>query len=195
MEVFNTIHILSGTCSIWRTEVVKQLDWQESPVEDMDMSYQIHRRKLGKLAYAAKAVVLTQEPTSLRDYTHQLTRWFRGYWLTTAKYKTPFGRQSLDFGQAVFLAEGAWTFARLLALPFLFLHFLPVWFVLAYVYDVCFLVVIVILSARLTRDFRPILFLPALLLLYFYDVVLNFVSFLSYRKLTTGLWVSPERQP
>lgn len=193
MAATGCIHIMSGTCAIWSTKAMKQITFEDTPVEDMDWTYQIHRKKLGRIAYAPGAIVYTQEPLTLGDYSRQMIRWFRGYWLTTAKYNAPFGGQSLDFGQALFMFEIAVNWARLIAMPLAAIGIAPRFILWSLVYDALVIGLFAAGAAIQARNWRILAYLPGVAWFYLFDMVLNIWSILTYRKLTSGTWKSPAR--
>jgi cellulose synthase/poly-beta-1,6-N-acetylglucosamine synthase-like glycosyltransferase len=193
MEAINSIHIMSGTCAIWRTSAFKSIEWNDSPVEDMDWTYQIHRKKLGKIAYAPNAIVYTQEPQTFKSYVAQMLRWYRGYWLTTARYKTPFGRQTLDISQSIFIFEFAANWARAIAFPLALLGLASSWLLWGFATDLALLTVFGIVAAIEIKDWDMLIYLPVAIFFYPVDMALNAYSLLTYKKLTTGVWESPAR--
>jgi cellulose synthase/poly-beta-1,6-N-acetylglucosamine synthase-like glycosyltransferase len=84
---FGTIFVSPGCCSIYRTDVLKQLDVSSDTLaEDMDLTIQTHR--LGyKVRYIHELRAYTQDPNNFRDYYKQITRWFRGLWQIIKKHK------------------------------------------------------------------------------------------------------------
>jgi cellulose synthase/poly-beta-1,6-N-acetylglucosamine synthase-like glycosyltransferase len=80
-SLLGTIPVIPGATCILRTEIVEHLDFlHPSLTEDMDLTLQIHRRKLGKIAYIPQAKALTQDPKDFADYHRQILRWYRGGW-------------------------------------------------------------------------------------------------------------------
>ena len=70
------ITVAPGCASVYRTRVLHKLQWDsQTLVEDMDLTVQIHRGNLGRIAYSAHAIAYTQDPRTLREYVGQLTRW------------------------------------------------------------------------------------------------------------------------
>lgn len=194
MEIVNCIHVMCGTCAIWRTELFQSLSWHHTPVEDMDWTYQLHRRKLGRVAYAPDAHVITQEPTTLRDYTRQMLRWFRGYWLTTTRYRVPLGRQRLDLGQALVILESLWSWVRLALIPVLLL--LPSvrpWALLGLAADWTIVSCFAIATAVAARRPKIALLFPVFIVFLFFDIVLNLYALCTYSRLKEPTWVSPTR--
>lgn len=84
---FGTIFVSPGCCSVYRADVLKQLDVSaDTLAEDMDLTIQTHR--LGyKVRYIHRLLAYTQDPNNFRDYYKQITRWFRGLWQIIKKHK------------------------------------------------------------------------------------------------------------
>lgn len=84
---FGTIFVSPGCCSVYRADVLAQMDVSaDTLAEDMDLTIQTHR--LGyKVRYLHDLVAYTQDPNNLRDYYKQITRWFRGLWQIIKKHK------------------------------------------------------------------------------------------------------------
>jgi cellulose synthase/poly-beta-1,6-N-acetylglucosamine synthase-like glycosyltransferase len=195
MAALNCIHVMCGTCSIWRTSALKQIPLRDNPVEDMLYTYEIHRRKLGKVAFARKAIVYTQEPAKLKDYTSQMLRWLRGYWGITAEFGTPFGRQSLDFGQAIII--GQFTLSMLCLTSLAFWPWLGSWRWVPIINIGIELVVITALAFVADfkdASFQRIAYLWLYPFMFVYDQLINLYAFATHRKLTSGVWVSPQRK-
>lgn len=114
------ITVTPGCASSFRAEVFQQLEWStDTIVEDMDCTVQIHRRRLGKIVYHKKALVSTQDPSTLRDYIKQMYRWNTGAWQIGMKYGMFGGVSKIDWEYKLLMGEG-------LVFGVLFLM-LPVW--------------------------------------------------------------------
>src|SRR4029434_11194002 len=72
----------------------------------MDLTVQIHRKRLGRIRFAPDAVVYTQDPRRVREYVGQLTRWYCGTWQVMRLHRLPFGRQRLDAEFALLIGGG-----------------------------------------------------------------------------------------
>lgn len=119
-HAMGVITVAPGCASVYRTRVLSQLDWDsQTLVEDMDLTVQVHRGKLGRVAYTAAAVAYTQDPRTLRDYVGQLTRWYRGTWQVMRLRGVPFGKQRIDAEFALLLGEGLFFALVTLCLPLL----------------------------------------------------------------------------
>lgn len=80
-NVMGTIVVAPGCASIYRADVLDQLDFSRKTLtEDLDLTMQIHKNKLGKIVYCPKAKVITQDPTTFADYWKQINRWNTGWW-------------------------------------------------------------------------------------------------------------------
>jgi cellulose synthase/poly-beta-1,6-N-acetylglucosamine synthase-like glycosyltransferase len=84
---FGTIFVSPGCCSVYRADVLAQMDVSEDTLaEDMDLTIQTHR--LGyKVRYIHELVAYTQDPNNFRDFYKQITRWYRGFWQIVKKHK------------------------------------------------------------------------------------------------------------
>ena len=117
-HAMGVITVAPGCASVYRTRILHQLEWtSETLVEDMDLTVQVHRGALGKVAYTPHAIAHTQDPRTLRDYVGQLTRWYRGTWQVMRLRNVPFGRQRIDAEFGVLLGEGLFFSLVTLCLP------------------------------------------------------------------------------
>ena len=92
------ITVTPGCASSFRADVFKQLEWNnDTIVEDMDCTVQIHRKELGKIIYQKNALVSTQDPSSLRGYIRQMYRWNTGAWQVGLKYGMLQGLSKIDW--------------------------------------------------------------------------------------------------
>lgn len=119
-HAMGVITVAPGCASVYRTSVLPQLQWDsQTLVEDMDLTVQVHRGQLGRVAYTAAAVAYTQDPRTVRDYVGQLTRWYRGTWQVMRLRGVPFGKQRIDAEFALLLGEGLFFSMVTLCLPLL----------------------------------------------------------------------------
>ncbi len=114
------INVAPGCASIYRSSILGALDWDGGTlVEDMDLTVQVHRKRLGRIRFAPDAVVYTQDPRRIREYVGQLTRWYCGTWQVMRLHRLPFGRQRLDAEIALLIGEGLAYSLLVLAIPVL----------------------------------------------------------------------------
>jgi len=117
------ITVAPGCAASFRADVFEQLEWNnDTIVEDMDCTIQIHRKKLGKIIYQPKALVFTQDPSNLRSYIRQMYRWDVGAWQVGKKYRMVSGLGRVDFEYKLLMGEGI-IFATIFLL-------IPVWLLL-----------------------------------------------------------------
>ncbi len=100
----------------------------------MDLTVQIHRKRLGRIAYTPRAITYTQDPRTIREYYGQITRWYRGTWQVARLHKLPFGGQRIDAEFGVLTAEGL-LYATLTLMSPLLLWYKPLLFAQALVFD------------------------------------------------------------
>jgi poly-beta-1,6-N-acetyl-D-glucosamine synthase len=114
------ITVAPGCASVYRSSILALLDWDGGTlVEDMDLTIQIHRKRLGRVRFAQDAVVYTQDPRRIGEYVGQLTRWYSGTWQVMRLHRLPLGRQWLDAEVALLIGEGLAYSVLVLALPVL----------------------------------------------------------------------------
>jgi cellulose synthase/poly-beta-1,6-N-acetylglucosamine synthase-like glycosyltransferase len=80
--------VIPGCAGVFRTKFFKKeikFD-HDTLTEDLDFTYKIH--KLGKqIQYEPKAVVFTQDPSTLKSYINQMRRWYAGGWQNLRKHQ------------------------------------------------------------------------------------------------------------
>lgn len=97
-HMLGVIPVIPGPTSCFRTDILRKLDFTTGNItEDFDITLQIHRNKLGKIAYIPTARALTQDPKNYGDYIHQITRWYRGFWRGIIDRKVGLRAQRIDF--------------------------------------------------------------------------------------------------
>jgi len=84
---FNVIFVSPGCSSMYRTDTLAKLHIDHLTLaEDMDLTVQLHRLR-ERAVYLPKAIVYTQDPSTLKDYNKQILRWYRGFWQVVLKHK------------------------------------------------------------------------------------------------------------
>jgi biofilm PGA synthesis N-glycosyltransferase PgaC len=117
--ILNAIIVCPGPSTVYRSELfISNSIPTGTLTEDMDFTFLIHRKKLGKLAFTDKAVVITQDPNTVKDYVKQIDRWYTGFWQCLIKHNIPWGGQMLDFEVALLALEGLYN--GLIVLAFIF---------------------------------------------------------------------------
>lgn len=120
----NVTPIIPGGSSVYRSSALRQLEI-DTPgliIEDFHMTFQIHHKKLGRIASHPSAYILDQEPYSIRDYTHQVYRWFLGFWQTF--FHHGFWPGAFWFATALFVLEMCFASIVVLVTPLLMLFIL-----------------------------------------------------------------------
>ena len=112
------ITVAPGCISFYRADVMKQLDFSNKTLtEDYDLTIQIHKKKLGKIIYAPKAKVITQDPPTIRDYLKQMNRWYTGYWQNMFLHKLYIPKDKLNLEVLLLTADTvAWTISLIIAI-------------------------------------------------------------------------------
>ncbi len=84
----NVSPIIPGFTNVYRSSVISRIDI-DAPgliIEDFNMTFEVHRKRLGRIAYDPQAVGVSQDPSSLKDYVRQTMRWNLGFWQTVKRH-------------------------------------------------------------------------------------------------------------
>jgi cellulose synthase/poly-beta-1,6-N-acetylglucosamine synthase-like glycosyltransferase len=80
------VFVMPGCATAIRLDVLKNLSFHHDTVtEDLDFTYQIHKKGLG-IVFERDAIVYTQDPPNLASYIRQMKRWYGGGWQNFIKY-------------------------------------------------------------------------------------------------------------
>lgn len=73
---------------MYRTRVLTQMDLNPPGlvIEDFNMTFEIHHRRLGKIAFEPSVFAVCQDPENLGDYLRQISRWWLGFWQTVRRH-------------------------------------------------------------------------------------------------------------
>ncbi len=113
---YSVITVGPGCASVYRAAALRAIELSgDTLAEDMDWTVQIHRKGLGRTVYVPEAIVHTQDPRTLRDYVHQILRWYTGCWQVVRKHRIPLGMQKIDGEMGLLCGEGL-VYGALLAL-------------------------------------------------------------------------------
>lgn len=76
--------IIPGFASIYRTRTLQKIDMnpQGLVIEDYNMTFEVHHKKLGAIAHHPSVFATTQDPDNWHDYYRQIKRWNLGFWQT-----------------------------------------------------------------------------------------------------------------
>ena len=117
---FGVIPVMPGPTSVYRTDILGKLDFTAGTLtEDMDITFQIHRQKLGRIAYIPQARTSTQDPKDLHDYYNQIQRWYRGNLQVIVRHRIGQRRQRLDFYICFVMLEQIILLGALSLVPFI----------------------------------------------------------------------------
>lgn len=78
----NVTYIIPGGLSMYRSNVLQKLDI-DAPnlvIEDFNMTFEVRKKNLGKVAYDKRIRGYSQDPYTLGDYIKQVRRWDIGFW-------------------------------------------------------------------------------------------------------------------
>ena len=186
-SVINAITVCPGCGTIYRSSVFNKLKIpSETITEDMDLTIQIHRQKLGKIAFCPKAIVYTQDPKNLHDYLKQIERWYTGFWQCLAKNEIPWGGQRIDAELALLALEGLFSslvyFTLIVFAPFAFFK-APLFFIFPFIIDLFVLIPTLSVTAKRCHANKIFLYLPHF---YFLRFLANVIYLKSYLKVTFG---------
>ncbi|WP_314214835.1 glycosyltransferase [Pseudarthrobacter equi] len=101
----NVVSIVPGFASMYRTSALQEIDVVAPGlvIEDFNMTFEIHARKLGRIAFhPSAAVAYTQDPDRLQDYMKQVRRWILGFWQTVRRHRKQTGRFWLVLATYIF---------------------------------------------------------------------------------------------
>jgi len=81
----NFLFVIPGAAGGFRTsDFRKHISFDHDTLtEDLDFTYRLHKKSLNIL-YDRRAIVFTQDPTTLKAYLNQMRRWFGGGWQRAA---------------------------------------------------------------------------------------------------------------
>ncbi|MFI7021343.1 glycosyltransferase [Micromonospora sp. NPDC049900] len=106
---FNVMNCISGSNSVYRTELLDTVLPQQPPyiVDDTYWVLETHRRNLGRVVYAPRALAHLQDPTTLRDWYRQNLRWMWGTFQGVIGHRV--GRHTSRFDFAYLLLMLHWV--------------------------------------------------------------------------------------
>lgn len=101
----NVTAIVPGFASMYRTRILREMDLNPPGlvIEDFNMTFEVHRKRLGKIAFRPSVHATTQDPDNFRDYYRQVLRWHLGFWQTLRRHG--FWRSGFSAALALFLTE------------------------------------------------------------------------------------------
>jgi biofilm PGA synthesis N-glycosyltransferase PgaC len=199
--------VTPGFCTVYSTEALRNFELDPTaPTEDIDFCWQMHRKRLGKIVYAPRALVETGVPVNLSDYLKQIKRWHRGWHYATRKYRMPFGIQWVDLVAGLMTIEMALVWIRfallslLLIVGFMFNIHLTVFgydaltvVAVSFLFDAGWIVALGLVSA-LARWKNKIVFWIALFPFFFlFDQLVNLCAAVTVKRGRNAIWTPLSR--
>ncbi len=83
----NVNYVIPGFATIYRSDTLKKLEI-DTPgllIEDFNLAFQFHKKKLGKIGYEPRMIGWDQYPQTFTDYWKQVRRWNIGFFQTVKK--------------------------------------------------------------------------------------------------------------
>ncbi|MCT7374059.1 glycosyltransferase family 2 protein [Chelativorans salis] len=115
----NVSYIAPGFASMYRTRALREIDITAPGlvIEDFNMTFEVQRKRLGRIAYTPMARCSSEDPFTLKDYRKQVQRWYLGFWQTVRRHGIWPSRFWIALGMLLF--ELILISLFVLALPFL----------------------------------------------------------------------------
>jgi cellulose synthase/poly-beta-1,6-N-acetylglucosamine synthase-like glycosyltransferase len=185
----NAVIVCPGCATVYRSRVFENIKVPTGTLtEDMDMTFLIHRKNLGKIVYTSKAQIITQDPLTLKDLLKQIDRWYTGFWQCIIKNNIPWGGQMLDVEVALLATEGLFNgvlvLAMLILAPFTVGNHPQVLAIPLIIDLVLFLLPTMLLTAIKHRNWMIFLYTP---MFYLARILCCLVFLKSFVKTVIGL--------
>ncbi|KAA9160939.1 glycosyltransferase family 2 protein [Amycolatopsis acidicola] len=214
----NATYIVPGFASLYRGRVLPRIDINPPGlvIEDFNMTFEVYRRRLGKVGFSLGARALTQDPDVWRDYVRQTRRWALGFWQTVRRFRPGWNLFSVML--LCYITEMVLASVLLILLPVMVLvlslpdlvpplgtvpglaeayHGVHQYLSLSTIGLGVLLpdVVLTVAVAAVERRGRYLLAAPFLLPLRVLDAVIGLAAIpLAWRARSTGRWKSPSRR-
>ncbi len=167
-----TITVAPGCASLYRSSILEKLSLKNGTItEDFDLTIQIYQKKLGRIIYAPKAIVITQDPMTLKDYWKQVLRWNLGTWQNYFLHRLykPNSRYNLELN-FLFIDNFLWVASILLAIAY---HGIVLNIILGMIATIY---VIAIIISFLEHKLWIILYILAFPIFFFINIAAYFYS-------------------
>jgi cellulose synthase/poly-beta-1,6-N-acetylglucosamine synthase-like glycosyltransferase len=125
----NMTTIVPGFASIYRSNILPFIDIDPKGlfIEDFNMTFEVQKKRLGRIVYHPDAYAITQDPDNFRDYVRQMFRWNIGFWQTVIKHGL--WRSWFSFFLVLSIFECILSSVIILCFPFVMAIFLfPIFF-------------------------------------------------------------------
>lgn len=177
---FGIISVLPGPVTCFQTNILGRLNFAtESLTEDLDLTLQIHRKKLGKIRFIPDAVNFTQDPKTLSDFCKQTARWHRGFFQAIRKYRIGTRPHFIDVGIGYQVSESMFYFMQFFVLTPILMIYMHSWLVwpTALMLDYFVVCILAVLAAIAARRPRILISLSYFYILRFLEVIIFAWSF------------------
>lgn len=185
----NTVVVCPGCATIFRSEIFEKVSIPSgTQTEDMDFTFLINRKNLGRILYEPKAFVITQDPENLKDLFKQLNRWYIGFWQCLIKHNIPWGGQKLDLEVGLLALEGLFNgllvVIMLALMPFVLLKN-PLLLAYPLAIDLLFFLLPTLFYVAKKRQIKSfLLYIPVF---YYLRFVSSMIFVRSFLKIVVGL--------
>lgn len=195
----SSILAVPGCAGIYSVESLRKIVWSpDTRVGDIDATIQATKKGM-KIIFEPRAIVYTQDPNNLRDYTNQLfRRWNRGLWMNMRKHGILWKgfsfqkKNRLNWDCRLMFLDQA---APLIFLVVVKIFHLEYYLVKAIGIYIAFVFLETLACAHMENRWDILKYLPLFPLMRIYDTLLFLAS--SYtifiRKEKSGVWKSPTR--
>jgi cellulose synthase/poly-beta-1,6-N-acetylglucosamine synthase-like glycosyltransferase len=207
----NVSYIVPGALSIYKTSVLRKIhiDAPHLIIEDFNMTFELQKKRLGKIAYAPHIKGYHQDPYTFGDYVKQMRRWYLGFWQTVYRNGIWPSFFWISTGEIIiqlllyslFIVSIPISFFALFAASYFTDPHVMSILISKVLFEIGLLLVIDYVSTVITAIYLK---KPALLIFGLGFFVLLFVDSLLYlatlpltfasRAKVTGVWVSPKRK-
>ncbi len=85
----NVAFIVPGFASVYRSRALREITVNPPGlvIEDFNMTFEVHRKRLGRISMRPDTKAYSQDPFTFRDYRKQVSRWTLGFWQTIRRHK------------------------------------------------------------------------------------------------------------
>lgn len=121
----NATHVVPGFASMYRTRALQHITINPPGlvIEDFNMTFEVYRKRLGRVAFNPRAIAVTQDPDNFHDYVRQMKRWALGLWQTVRRHRLR--PDLLSVSLTLLLGELMTASIALVLLPLVLLLVLP----------------------------------------------------------------------
>lgn len=81
--------IVPGFASVYRSRALREITVNPPGlvIEDFNMTFEVHRKRLGRISMRPDTKAYSQDPFTFQDYRKQVGRWTLGFWQTVRRHK------------------------------------------------------------------------------------------------------------